>query len=234
MREALLGPRSVREVLLAADLDPAPILDDIRELAAEQHVAVREVKRSALEAQARSEAPQGVIATVAPLQPVDLDVLDRRSSGRSCSSSTASTTPRTSGAILRTAEAAGVTGIVLPRHRSVRVTPAVTKTAAGAVEWLPDGRRAPACPTALADLKAKGIWVVGLDQDADEGVWDLTVAKEPVALVLGSEGSGLARLTRERCDVVAALPLAGRLGCLNVSAAAAVACYEIARLRSRG
>jgi 23S rRNA (guanosine2251-2'-O)-methyltransferase len=219
----------VREILLAADLDPAPILDDIRGLAAEQHVAVREVKRSTLEAQARSEAPQGVIATVTPLQPTDLDrltaaerpfllVLDGIHD------------PQNLGAILRTAEAAGVTGIVLPRHRSVRVTAAVTKTAAGAVEWLPISVVA-GIPAALVDLKAKGIWVVGLDQDADEGVWDLKVADEPVALVLGSEGSGLARLTRERCDVVAALPLAGRLGSLNVSAAAAVACYEIARLR---
>jgi len=231
VREALLGPRSVREVLFAADLDPAPILDDIRQLAAEQHVALREVRRSALEAQARSEAPQGVIATVAPLQPVRLDalaegdrpfllVLDGIHD------------PQNLGAILRTAEAAGVTGIVLPRHRSVRVTAAVTKTAAGAVEWLPFAV-VPGIPTALAELKARNLWVVGLDQDADEQVWDLKVAAEPVALVLGSEGSGLARLTRERCDVVAALPLAGRLGSLNVSAAAAVACYEIARFRSR-
>jgi 23S rRNA (guanosine2251-2'-O)-methyltransferase len=230
VREALLGPRSVREVLFAADLDPAPILDDIRDLAQEQRVVVREVKRSSLDAQARSEAPQGVLATVAPIQPVELDAL-----------ATADRPfllvldglhdPQNLGAILRTAEAAGVTGIVLPRHRSVRVTPAVTKTAAGAVEWLPMALVA-GVPTALTDLKAKGVWVVGLDQDADQGVWDLSVATDPVALVLGSEGSGLARLTRERCDVVAALPLAGRLGSLNVSAAAAVACYEIARLRS--
>ncbi len=229
VREALLGPRSVREVLLAADLDPAPILDDIRDLATEQRVALREVKRSALEAQARSEAPQGVIATVAPLQPTDLDVLtavDRPFllvlDGIH--------DPQNLGAILRTAEGAGVTGILLPRHRSVRVTAAVTKTAAGAVEWLPIAV-VPGIPAALAELKSRGIWVVGLDQDADDAVWDLKVANEPVALVLGSEGSGLARLTRERCDVVAALPLAGRLGSLNVSAAAAVACYEIARLR---
>jgi 23S rRNA (guanosine2251-2'-O)-methyltransferase len=229
VREALLGPRSVREIVLAADLDPAPILDDIRELADEQHVNVREVKRSTLEAQARSEAPQGVIAHVAPLQPVELDrltavdqpfllVLDGLHD------------PQNLGAILRTAEAAGVTGVVLPRHRTVRVTAAVTKTAAGAVEWLPMAV-VPGIPTALTDLKEKGIWVVGLDQDADDQLWDLKVATEPVALVLGSEGSGLARLTRERCDVIAALPLAGRLGSLNVSAAAAVACYEIARLR---
>jgi 23S rRNA (guanosine2251-2'-O)-methyltransferase len=231
VREALLGPRSVRELLLAADLDPAPILDDIRELAAEARVPVREVRRSTLEAQARSEAPQGVIATVEPLRPTDLDhlvtgpapflvVLDGIHD------------PQNLGAILRTAEAAGVTGIVLPRHRSVRVTPAVTKTAAGAVEWLPIAV-VPGVPAALQDLKAAGIWVVGLDQDADERLWDLSVAADPVALVLGSEGSGLARLTRQRCDVVAALPLAGRLGSLNVGAAAAVACYEIARLRAR-
>lgn len=229
VREALLGPRSVREILFAADLDPAPILDDIRDLAHEQRVVIREIKRTTLEAQARSEAPQGVLATVTPIQPVEMEalasverpfllVLDGIHD------------PQNLGAILRTAEAAGVTGIVLPRHRSVRVTPAVTKTAAGAVEWLPMAV-VPGVPTALTDLKAKGVWVVGLDQDADELFWDLSVAKEPVALVLGSEGSGLARLTRERCDVVAALPLAGNLGSLNVSAAAAVACYEIARLR---
>jgi len=220
----------VRELFLAADLDPAPILDDIRELAAEQRVPVQEVRRSVLEAQARSEAPQGVVATVEPLRPLDLAdllagprpfllVLDGIHD------------PQNLGAILRTAEGAGVTGIVLPRHRSVRVTPAVTKTAAGAVEWLPIAV-VPGIPAALSELKDAGVWVVGLDQDADERVWDLQVATEPVALVLGSEGSGLARLTRQRCDVVAALPLAGRLGSLNVSAAAAVACYEIARHRA--
>jgi 23S rRNA (guanosine2251-2'-O)-methyltransferase len=229
VREALLGPRSVREVLLAQDLDPAPILDDIRELANEQRVAIREIRRSALEAQARSEAPQGVIATVAPLQPTDLDVLTAVDKPFLLVLDGIHD-PQNLGAILRTADGAGVTGIVLPRHRSVRVTAAVTKTAAGAVEWLPIAVVA-GIPAALAELTARGIWVVGLDQDADEAVWDLKVAAEPVALVLGSEGSGLARLTRERCDVVAALPLAGHLGSLNVSAAAAVACYEIARLR---
>ncbi len=229
VREALLGPRSVREILLAVDLDPAPILDDIRDLAGEQRVALREVRRSTLEAQARSDAPQGVLATVAPLQPTPLEalaaverpflvVLD------------GILDPQNLGAILRTAEAAGVTGVVLPRHRTVRVTAAVTKTAAGAVEWLPMAVVA-GIPAALSDLKAAGVWVVGLDQDADETFWDLKVAADPLALVLGSEGSGLSRLSRERCDVVAALPLAGRLGSLNVSAAAAVACYEIARLR---
>lgn len=219
----------MREVVLAADLDAAPILDDIRQLAAEQRVAVREVRRSTLEAQARSDAPQGVLATVAPLQPAALEVL------------TAADRPfllvldgihdpQNLGAVLRTAEAAGVTGVVLPRHRSVRVTPAVTKAAAGAVEWLPIAVVA-GIPAALADLEAAGIWVVGLDQDADEVFWDLKVVADPLALVLGSEGAGLSRLTRQRCDVVAALPLAGRLGSLNVSAAAAVACYEVARAR---
>jgi 23S rRNA (guanosine2251-2'-O)-methyltransferase len=220
----------VREILLAADLDPAPILDDIRGLAAEQRVPVQEVRRSTLEARARSDAPQGVVATVTPIEPASLDdlvavdlpflvVLDGVHD------------PGNLGAILRTAEAAGATGVVLPRHRSARVTPAVTKAAAGAVEWLPIAV-VPGIPAALSELRDRGVWLVGLDQAGDQPVWDLRVASDPVALVLGGEGRGLARLTRDRCDVVAALPLAGRLGSLNVSAAAAVACYEIARLRA--
>jgi 23S rRNA (guanosine2251-2'-O)-methyltransferase len=86
-------------------------------------------------------------------------------------------------------------------------------------------------PAALARAKELGVWVVGLDGAGDVSLFDLTVATEPVCLVLGAEGSGLGRLTRQRCDVVAAIPLAGALGSLNVSAAGALACFEVARRR---
>jgi len=221
----------VREVLVAADLDPAPILEDILELAREQRVPVHEVRRTTIEAKAASGAPQGVLATVSALPAVALDALLGGDRAPFLVVLDGIHDPGNLGAILRTAEAAGATGVVLPRHRSARVTGTVAKAAAGAIEWLPIAQ-VPGVPAALAELKGKGVWVVGLDQDGDRPVWDLPVAADPVALVLGSEGSGLARLTRQRCDVVAALPLAGRLGSLNVSAAAAVACYEIARLRT--
>lgn len=237
MRELLLaGRRRTHEVLLAADLDPAPVIDDIRDLAAEARVPIREVARTRLEAQARTDAPQGVIAHAAPLPEADLDDLARSRAGRPAPFLVALdgvTDPGNLGALLRSAEGAGATGIVLPRHRSVHVTPAATKAAAGAIEHLPIAVVG-GLPAALARLRELGVWVVGLDGAADRPLWSIDLGDEPVALVLGAEGSGLGRLVRSRCDVVVAIPLAGRLGSLNVAAAGALACFEVARRRSAG
>jgi 23S rRNA (guanosine2251-2'-O)-methyltransferase len=120
--------------------------------------------------------------------------------------------------------------VVLPRHRAAHVTPTVAKAAAGAIEHLPMTAVA-GLPAAMSRLRDAGVWIVGLDAGGDRSIHDLPVAAEPVALVLGAEGPGLSRLVRERCDTVASIPLAGVLDSLNVSAAAAVACYEVARLR---
>ena len=141
------------------------------------------------------------------------------------------TDPGNLGAILRTAECAGVTGVVLPRHRAARITATVTKRAAGAVEHL---RFAPVSgiPTALATLAGLGVWSVGLDVTADHTIWDLDIADAPLALVLGAEGRGLSRLVRQRCDVTARIPVIGRLDTLNVSAATAVTLFEVLRRRT--
>lgn len=235
VRELLLaGTRRTREVLLAGDLDPAPILDDIIDLADEAKVPIREVARGRFESITRTEGSQGVVAMAAPLRPTDLDdllgpgptggkpfllLLDRV------------TDPGNLGAILRTAECAGVTGVVLPRHRAAHVTPTVTKAAAGAVEHLRIALVA-GLPAAMKTLQDAGIWTVGLDAGGPTALHDLTVADEPVALVLGAEGAGLSRLVRERCDTVVSIPLHGVLDALNVSAAAAVACFEITRRRA--
>jgi 23S rRNA (guanosine2251-2'-O)-methyltransferase len=237
VRELLLaGRRRTHEVLLAADLDPAPVIEDIRELAAEGRVPVREVSRARLEGQARTDAPQGVIAHAAPLPEADLDDLAGPRRGGPAPFLVALdgvTDPGNLGALLRSAEGAGATGIVLPRHRSVHVTPAATKAAAGAIEHLPIAVVG-GLPAALARLRELGVWVVGLDGAADRPLWSLDLGDEPVALVLGAEGAGLGRLVRSRCDVVVAIPLAGRLGSLNVAAAGALACFEVARRRVAG
>jgi len=234
VRELLLaGTRRTREVIFAADMDPAPILEEIIDLADETKVPIREISRNKFESMARTDAPQGVVALAAPLQSLELDQLAR---------STGSTPPfllvldgvtdpQNLGSILRVAECAGVTGIVLPRHRAARITASVTKAAAGAVEHLPMTQVA-GIPSALARLTELKVWNVALDMVADTTVFDLNVATDPIALVLGAEGSGVSRLARERCDVVARIPLAGSLGSLNVSTAAAVACYEVVRRRS--
>ena len=243
VRELLLaGRRRTRTVMIAKGLDPAPIVEHIVELAREQRAAIREVSRSELEATARTESPQGVVARADPLPEVEVAELAQAptegAAGRDGRPAGAPfllvldgiTDPGNFGAVLRTAECAGVTGVVLPRHRSARITPTVAKAAAGAVEHL---RFAvvPGIPTALRTLSSHDVWTVGLDAAGPRPLHELDLAGEAVALVLGSEGRGLSRLVAQRCDVLAAIPLRGTLGSLNVAAAAAVACFEIARRR---
>jgi 23S rRNA (guanosine2251-2'-O)-methyltransferase len=235
VRELLLaGRRKVREIWLLAEQDPADILTDITELAEAERVPVRQVSRGKFFAEARCEAPQGVLAKAAPLEEVPLDDLAGARPGSPPPFLVAVdgvTDPGNLGALLRSAECAGATGIVLPRHRAVHVTPTVTKAAAGAVEHLPFAIVG-GLPTALQQLSKHGVWIVGLDQEGSTGLWDLPAADGPIALVLGAEGSGLSRLVRQRCDEIASIPLSGALGSLNVSVAGALGCFEVARARA--
>ena len=234
VRELLLAARrQTREIWMAADLDRAPVLDDIRELAAEARIVVKEVGRNKLEAAARTDAPQGVIAFAKPLPEATLDELLVKRQGRPapfllCSDGI--TDPGNLGALLRSAECAGVTGVVLPQHRAVHVTPAVTKAAAGAIEHLPIATVG-GLPTAINAMREAGVWVVGLDERADKALWELDMGDAPVALVLGAEGPGLSRLVRERCDELVSIPMRGRVASLNVGTAGTLAAFEIARAR---
>ena len=194
---------------------------------------VEQVAKRRLDQQARSEAPQGVLAKAAPLPEVELDQLLRRRPGKPpfLVAVDGVTDPGNLGALLRCCDGAGVSGVVLPRHRAVHVTPTVAKAAAGAVEHVPMALVG-GLPAALARMKDAGIWVVGLDDDADRSLFELgDLAAEGICLVLGAEGAGLSRLVRERCDMIVSIPMRGRLSSLNVSAAAALACYEVTRAR---
>lgn len=232
----LLRARSRRtlEVVLARGLDPAPVIDEIVGKARAQGVRVRQADRAEFDDMARTGSSQGVLARAEPLGGADLAALVVSAPGEPPPFLVAVdgvTDPGNLGAVLRAAEGAGVTGVLLPRHRAARVTPAVAKAAAGAIEHLPMAV-VPGLPAALRALRDAGVWTVGLDPAAATSIHDLTVACEPVAVVLGAEGPGLSRLAAERCDVLASIPLEGELASLNVAAAAAVACFEIARRRS--
>jgi 23S rRNA (guanosine2251-2'-O)-methyltransferase len=233
----LTGNRKVRELWVATDLDDADIVADILDLAEQLRIGVREVSRKKLEAEARTDAPQGVLAKAAPLAEVDLDDLATSRPNRTSPFIVALdgvTDPGNLGAILRSAECAGATGVILPRHRTVHVTPTVTKAAAGAIEHLPMAVVG-GLPAALARCRELGCWVVGLDGVADTTLFDLPeLGTEPVVLVLGAEGAGLGRLVRQRCDVVVSIPMWGRLSSLNVSVAGALALFEVARRRATG
>ncbi|HTW98715.1 MAG TPA: RNA methyltransferase [Acidimicrobiales bacterium] len=141
------------------------------------------------------------------------------------------TDPRNLGSVLRTALSAGATGALIPAHHSARLSPAATKAAAGAIEHLPIAV-VPGVPAALEQLRRAGVWSVGLDAHGSADIDELTVATEPLALVLGAEGRGLSVLARRRCEVVARIALHGPLESIHVAAAAAVACFAVARLRA--
>jgi len=237
VRELLIaGTRKVREVWVASDLDERDVIADIIALAHAQRVPVMEMNRRKLEAEARSEAPQGVLAKAAPLPEVELADLVKRRTGRVpfLVAVDGVTDPGNLGALLRCCDGAGVQGVVLPHHRAVHITPTVAKSAAGAIEHVPIAVVG-GLPTALTQMRDAGIWVVGLDDAADRSLFDLgDLAKEGICLVLGAEGAGLSRLVRERCDLIVSIPMRGRLSSLNVSAAAALATYEVTRHRVGG
>ncbi len=238
VRELLIAERrKVHEVWVSAELEGDPGVADIVELAAARRVPLHHVAKARLEREARSEAPQGVLAHAAELPEADLAELigargrsgDRRAPFLVAVDGV--TDPGNLGAIIRSCDGAGVTGVLLPRHRAVHVTPTVAKAAAGAVEYVPMAL-VPGLPAALRQLNEHRIWIVGLDDAADQGLDDIgPLATEPICLVVGAEGAGLSRLVRQRCDSIVGIPMAGRLSSLNVSVATAVALYEVSRRR---
>ena len=224
--------RRVREVWVAETARNDELITEILELCARHGVPVRNTSVDALRLEARTEAPQGVLAHAEELPTSPLSSL--------CETTGTAhpfllaldgvTDPQNLGSLIRTGECAGITGLILPKHRSAHVSPTVTKASAGAVEHVLISL-VPGLPAALAECKKRRVWTVGLDPGGNVDIYGLEVADQPIALVLGSEGSGLSQLTKQRCDVLARIPQAGSILSLNVAAAGAIALFEIARRR---
>lgn len=231
----IAGRRKVHEIWISAELEGDAGVDDIVMIAGSQRVPVVYVAKSRLEREARSEAPQGVLATAAELPEADLGTLLRGNGSVPpfLVAVDGVTDPGNLGAIVRSCDGAGVSGVLLPTHRAVHVTPTVAKAAAGAVEFVPIAL-VPGLPAVLKQVNEHGIWIVGLDDAADRDLFELgDIAREPICLVLGAEGSGLSRLVRERCDSILSIPMLGGVSSLNVSAAAALATYQVTQVRAR-
>jgi 23S rRNA (guanosine2251-2'-O)-methyltransferase len=242
--EQVEGRQAVRELLRARRRrvhyltitrgdDPSGALAEILDLATTAGVTVRRVDRAQLAALALTDAPQGVVARADPLPAADLAALAAAAADGPRPFVVVLdgvTDPGNLGAIMRSAVSAGATGLVTRRRRAAAFTPAALKAAAGATEYLPVASVA-GIPAALAELAGAGLWAVAVDADAVQPLWDLRVADQPIALVLGAEGGGLGRLVRDRCDVAVSIPLSGPVESLNVAAAATLACFEVARQR---
>lgn len=199
------------DLLTGVDEDMVKFVEDVRSLA-------------------DTDAPQGVVARCRPIQPVTLDSLS--SEGAAVLVLDHIEDPHNVGAAARSALAAGVKGMVVSDRRAAPLSGTAFKAAAGALERL-EVAIVGSIPEALSRLKDDGVWIVGLEAGGDQSLFDLDLLTEPVAIVVGSEGSGLAELTRKRCDVLASIPMASNTESLNASVSAALASFEIMRVRSR-
>ena len=223
MLEAARAGR-VRRVFIAEGLDPDPRLEEI---AAAARTEV--VPRDRLEAMARGNH-QGVAAELKPREFWTLKAL-LATSPRLLLALDGVQDPQNLGAILRSAEAAGADGVILPERRSAPVTAAVVKSSSGASEHLRICRVS-GLPSTISEIKRAGIWCVALDPRGEQLAWEFDL-RQRVCLVVGGEGPGVHRLVRARCDAGLRLPMAGRVGSLNASAAAAALLYEVSRQRFR-
>jgi 23S rRNA (guanosine2251-2'-O)-methyltransferase len=203
----------------------------IFEAARDAGVSVRQVSRDQLARLANTPNHQGVVAITSEKQYSDIDdvLAQRRGDHNFLVVLDGVEDPHNLGAVIRTADAAGADGIVIPERRAAHVTGAVAKASAGASEYLPVAKVTNINRT-LEDLKERNIWTIGLDERAQKS-YDEVDYNMDCALVLGAEGSGLHEHVRKKCDFLISIPMLGRVPSLNVSVAAAVVMYEVLRQR---
>ena len=234
-RELVYGRRPVREVIRAGCRQLVEVVVTDRALASETWLQELERPRPRVEREAKlneishTRDHQGVVAWCEPYRYADAyELAHEESPLLVCLDQV--TDPHNLGAVARSADGAGATAVVVPAHGSARVTPAVCRASAGAVEHLPVAV-VPNLARYLADIKGDALWAYAADAEGTLPLWnaDLTGG---VALVLGAEGKGVRPLVRRTCDATVAIPLAGKVGSLNVSVAAAVLLFEARRQRT--
>ena len=230
--EALRAGASIDKIFIQKG-ETDKTLGHIASTARAAGVVVVDADKRKLDFMSRTHAHQGVIALASVREYVSVeDILNiAREKGENplivvCDEIS---DPHNLGAIIRTAECAGAHGVVIPKRRSAGLTSIVGKTSAGAVSYVPVAR-VPNIPALLEQLQKEGVWVFGT---AAEGTTTLYSAdlKGPAAIVIGSEGEGMTRLVREKCDFLVSIPMKGKISSLNASAAAAILLYEAVRQR---
>jgi len=237
--EVIVGVHAVYEALVSGERPVESIhfhrgatrgkIQKILEIAAERGIPVRSEERHELDRRAGGRLHQGLVAMARGLSTVPFESLVTAASPLIVVLDEVQD-PQNLGSVIRTAETAGATGVVITERRSAPLSAAVARASAGAVEHVPIARVGNLA-SGLRLLKDNGIWVVGVDQQGGT-LWTEFDYRAPVALVLGGEHRGVRRLVRETCDVVVRLPMAGRIESLNVSVAAGIVLYEAVRQRA--
>src|SRR5574340_154012 len=228
--EALRSGVPLKRIMIAEGLRPSPAINEIRRAASAARVPIDSVPRTELDRGRERGAHQGVSALAERFRYADLAELLEATSGRPRSLVVLLdhvTDPGNLGAVIRSVEVAGGDAVVIPRDRSASVGAVTHKASAGATAHLPVVQVSNVAQT-LASLKDAGYWIAGADERGESTLWEAPLDGRLV-IVLGAEGSGLARRTRERCDFLVAIPIAGRVASLNVAQAASVLSFEWVR-----
>lgn len=233
--EALQVAGRVQRLLVARGVREAGMAE-VLALAEAARVPVEAVPRERLDQLARGANHQGVLAFVAPWHYAEIDDLLALAIARHepplLLALDSVQDVHNLGSLIRTAEAVGAHGIILPENRAAGVSPAVVKSSAGAIEHLLVAQ-VTNLPRALDQLKERGIWAIGLAGEAAQPIEGVDLNR-PLALVVGSEGKGLGRLVREHCDLVISLPMRGQINSLNAAIAGSIALYAAWRARAKG
>lgn len=229
--EALQSSRATEQLLIAENLNPS-LANKLRALAKEKNTLVKSVPKKKLDQMVEGNH-QGIVALVAAYEYSTLDDLYAQASSKGEPPFflilDEIEDPHNLGSILRTADATGVHGVIIPKRRSVGLTETVAKTSVGAIEHIPVVRVTNIVQT-IKELKDQNIWIVGTEMKATEDYRKLD-GNLPIALVIGNEGKGISRLVKENCDWTVSLPMKGHVSSLNASVAASLLMYEVVRKR---
>lgn len=231
--EALRRGDVVSRILIARGAHETKPIQDILEMARTAGVPVDIVERSLLDRRAPGAVHQGVVAIAEPFEYATVDAIVQRAQKEPLFVLALDSVqdPQNLGTLLRTAEAVGVHGVLLPEHRAAAVTPAVEKASAGAARLVPVAM-VTNLVRALEEMKKAGAWVAGVENDPSAQLYHRADLTGPVVVVLGSEGRGLGRLVKETCDFLIRLPMRGQVSSLNVAMAGSVVLYDILRQRN--
>ncbi|MCT8976529.1 23S rRNA (guanosine(2251)-2'-O)-methyltransferase RlmB [Clostridium sp. CX1] len=226
--EALRSDRTIEQILIANG-DISGSVNVILGLAKEKNVVVKYVDRRKLDQMSETGAHQGVVAQVTPYKYFEVEDILKYAEDKGENPFIVILDeiedPHNFGSIIRTAETCGAHGIIIPKRRNVGVTPTVYKTSAGAIEYMKIAKVTNLNST-IDKLKEKGIWVYGADMAGEDFCFEANLSG-PVALIIGSEGKGILKLTKEKCDALIKIPMVGKISSLNASVAGGILMYEI-------
>lgn len=228
--EAIKSGRTINKILVAKGSTEGSI-KKIVSMAKDSGIIVQYVDKNKINSVSQSDNHQGIIAYVSPQEYKELDELlaeleerDEKPFFIICDEIN---DPHNLGSIIRTANAVGVNGVIIPKRRATGITPVVVKTSAGATEYVPVCKVTNLART-MEMLKEKGIWIVGTDMDGDKAYYEADLTGK-LAIVVGNEGSGMSRIVKEGCDFIVSIPMVGEVSSLNASVAASILMYESLR-----